>query len=372
MISHESGGMDLKFGIKLLMIASVLALISIDKCFDKVEAAGGSNILTCFGQRQVPRSNYSLWSEVFEVIDKHLSTKIQSRDLNRNLEEVEDLLTAEKGARTTTKIICGSTSSSSEVCISQRLRSKDKNIAKNALSKLLNLESHQDCLVATTNNLAELNEMAMNPIGRCARGQSNILPRIDHMVFNAALQRAKTCLPRYREQLLRIGSLSDKRTSAIKIFWDQILEHRLKTLNEDLDKVFEQHPIEAIEAIKRMPNAIEWDEMYTAQANLKYGVANSSTEPSVEGSISKVSFNYEKSVKVPCTNFMHMVSGIFESLNFDLQLRSFVPHESIEQSDLDSVINRQRAYYLMCEKALQQEQRFNDIMWDLGGSRRFE
>lgn len=359
----------------LLTAVVVLGLIGFDRCLEGVRAIGGLNLLSCFSRGQPEGSNNNLvhpWKEVYELIDTHLSDKIRSDDLDMNLEELENLLAAEyRSGATRSGFFCNAGTGQSAVCISRKLKSKDKEVAKNALSKLLNLENNHDCLIATTNNLAELNEMTMNPIGRCDRGQSSLLPRIDRLIFNAALGRAMNCLPKYREQLLRTSSLSDKRISAIKIFWDQILERRLSTLNEDLDEVFRQHPREAIELIKRMNNAIDWDEMFIAQANLKYGVASplhSSAAPS-ERSISK-RFDYNRAVKVPCTDFRYMVSGIFQSLDFDLQLRNFVPNQLVEQSELDHIVNRQRAYYLMCEKALQEEDRFNDILWDLGGSRR--
>lgn len=347
---------------------AIMTLVGASGYLYRAEAAGG---FSCFGQ---PRSSCNVehpWKEAFEMIDQHLSAKIHTNELDANLHEVENLLVAENKATTIRgKFVCDATAGQSAVCISRRMKSKDKEVVKKALFKLLDLE-HQDCLVATSHNLAELNEVAMNPIGRLYRGNANLMPRVDLLIFNAALERAMKCLPEYRGQLLRTSTLSGAGIARIKFFWDQILEQRLRTLHGDLGQVFKRYPARAIHLVRTMPNAIEWDEMYIAQANLKYGVADPPSTASANRSVAK-EFDFERTVRAPCSDYMYMVSGIFQSLDFDLQLLNCVPTRLIEQSEFDDVVNRHRAYYLMCEKALQQETRFNDILADLGGSRRSE
>lgn len=316
------------------------------------------------------RIDESLMSEAYAVIDRHLRRLIDTSDFNTNIEELRVLIHRELEAK--------STKSDSrnwwnrwraDQCLSQQLPSKNRDVMVNALMRLLQLE-HIDqvahrCTFLVTQELAENNRIAQDTIGRRIRNDPFLFPRIDNIIFDAALRRADICIPYYRDRLKAVSQSADA-FAMVHRYWSRILEHRFDAAHfgvkhGKVDQIFKQHPEGALNLVEKMPFAIEEDEIDIAQEFLdsesrrrSFGTRWDDTELRT--------LQYEVYLETPCTDLISLVMHTFDSFDFDMQLQQYIFSGLMEATQTDGEISRMKAYYLMCRKLMNQRNRFIAII----------
>lgn len=317
------------------------------------------------------RIDERLLSEAFELIDVHLRRSIDTGDFGSNIQELRVLIRNELAEKSEAEFAERKSwwyRWRRPQCLSQQLPSKSRVIMINALIRLLQLE-HIDqtahrCSILVTEELAECNRIAKDSIGRRNRKDPPLLPRIDDIIFDAALRRADICIPFYRDRLRAISKSADA-FALVHAYWSQILEHRFNVAHFGIkhgkvDEIFKQHPRAALNLVEKMPYVIEKDEVEIAE---KFLEAESRRRPFNGRSWDKVkTMQYEVYIETPCWDFMGQVKHTFDSLDFDLQMEQFLAAGLMEATLVDGEINRVKAYYMMCTKLLNQRSRFIQLI----------
>lgn len=365
----------------LIALTSVLIrlLFCIDSRFIGVEAVGCPSPATCFSAPQkdtesvlnvtfldIPEKAYDeqLMNDAVDVLNKHLSRKVATDMLEQNIAEAKSLLCNGRKLRK----LCSKLSKGHLGSKESRTRDRVfKETMRDLLTHLVGLESAKgtgyQCFIYDTRNLKEINKMAKDPIRRLDGNQSDQSSRIDNLIFKAASLRANTCLPKYKDQLARMSLLKEPAVVVMMSYWDRVWEYRMRKVDfgrgKQIDDISRLYPRETLEFVQSMPNEVDSDESLAASSVLE-------VEPgsSPEGSLSPNmrTYNYERYVKRPCETYVNAVSGVLESVDFDLQLRAFVPEEVVEMVENDCILNRHRAYLCMCEKANQKVMTFGDYL----------
>lgn len=325
--------------------ASILALLLINVNTYLI-ASVEAGFLNCFktttsGQRSLDRVDSPIrprppsdneWSEAFRLIDKHLRGKISDDDLDANLREVKTLLGFERGKVPLDSEPNAKKRGKGNGAISQKLSNKREDIATAVLQRLYNIINVKvpgfECMPATTMDLKDINDMALDTIGRRNGNRPDMFGRVDSLIFKAALQRAETCLLRYKSQILRVSFLEDRAQRSMMRFLDGLFERKMREVHfgggQDLDVIFERRTKEALEFVRRMPISIDSD----LRVN-----------------------NFRETVGKPCRVFVNTLWGIIDSMDFDLQLRRFISLPIMDTFDgYNHVINKQRAYFVACSK----------------------
>lgn len=154
-------------------------------------------------------------------------------------------------------------------------------------------------------------------------------------------------------------------------YWDRIFEYRMRKQHfgpsQELDQIFLEYPEEALEFVHRMAHAIEPDDGVNALVGLEESVHESGKGSDASESdnlandeSAETMHKFQKFVLKPCNEYILFVSGIFESLDFDLQLKKFISEELIENLN-QNMFNKNRAYLMMCRKVIQETDRYVHI-----------
>lgn len=226
----------------------------------------------------------------------------------------------------------------------------------NALIRVLRLEGigegPDSCRGNVTEQLSQMNGITRNAVGRFTGYGSPVMPRIDNILFSTARRRAAKCLPEYQRQL---RELSESPTiPLLHKLWSEILEHRFKSPRYhakvgtfQLDAVFSKDPNRALWIIEQMPFAVEEDEVEIVKQVLT----------SVKAATPEGTVDQQQHETVPCWSFIKRARETIDSLNFDLRMQRELDRRLLEEFERDSQIHRMRAYYLMCTKLIDQEDR---------------
>lgn len=294
-------------------------------CLDCVKQSPANGADSPIRPRPAPDNE---WSEAFRKIDKHLRSHVQTANLDANLRAVKELLLIEQG-----RVPLDSNGRPSKLKrISQQISSKKEDVARTALQKLYNINSvteiGMECGAPTMMDLKDINGMALDPIGRRIGNVPDRFGRVDELVFTAALQRAETCLLRYKSLLLKMSMKDDDEHLGMLQFLDGLFERKMREARFggllDLDVIFRKRSNDALDFVKRMNISIRDD------LNVE---------------------NFREKVINPCKEYVKALTNTFDSMDFDLKLRRFIPYPLMETFDgYNLVINRQRAYYLTCSK----------------------
>lgn len=312
--------------------------------------------------------NERMLGEAFEAINSYLEVSVKQDDFDSNIDHVNRLYDSIRDGGTClslgkpkkkTSFFKWPSSKSSHVA--------EMNAVLKALVQLKNLRGASfaiDCSGYTTHKLTDINRIAMDTIGRRERGDNDLFPRIDHLIFTACLRRAESCLPKYKEQLLRASDPSEEALGVMRTYWNRILEHRMKQVNfgdgKPIAQIFSEHPKTALELVKTMRNALEEDEL-SIGAEIFNNLASSSWDVPKNGTDIRI-FNFNKYVMKPCDDHVTAVRSIIESLDFDLQLRRFIPEPLVRSTDQDGEVNKHRAYFSMCNKAITGSDRIAQLL----------
>lgn len=338
-------------------------------CLDCLEALPGPGdrnkvVLTEFVlDREYKRIDEKFLTEAFEIIDRHLRRSIDTSDFATNIREVRALLRAELKAKLEAKSGQGTSWWSRlwrRECLSEQLSSKSRGVMVNALMRLLKLDQIEQkthaCYAPATEELSECNRVAKDSIGRRSRNDPFLLPRIDNMLFDAALRRADRCLPFYQGELRSISRSADSLFALVHEYWSQILERRFKAANfggqpATVVQIFQRDPQGALNLVKRMPFAIEEDEVEVAKRFLD----TVSQRRSFTCSSDRVrTVQHKAYLRTPCSHFIGMAKSAVDSLDFDLQMEQFIASGLMDAIRADGAVHRMRAYYSMCTKLVNQ------------------
>lgn len=319
-------------------------------------------------QREYRRIDRWLLYDAFDIIGRHLKRSIDNIDVDSNLQEVRALIRIELAD----KSVAPSEDRRNAVsrwldrrrCLSQQLPSKSRNVMINALMRLLNLEATtavdqpgKTCGSSVTEKLAECNLIARDPIGRRLRGQSLlVLPRIDDIIYEAALHKAQSCIDQYRSELTPLypdESRPDLPANAVHDYWSLILKRRFKAPFHDrtVDKIFQHHSKRALDLVEKMQYAIEDDEAvitrdFVDKASTKSGLSRLGMKARLLWALLD-----------PCRFFVTSAKPKFDSMDFDLQFERSINPQFMQAFWRDGIVHRTKAYYLLCSKLLDQTDR---------------
>lgn len=126
------------------------------------------------------------------------------------------------------------------------------------------------------------------------------------------------------------------------------------------DSVFRTNPKKAARFVKRLPTAVDEDELAIA-LRLFDEIPASETSAKVKKrnySLESRMFKFDNLLLAPCKNLIDEVETLFESLDFDMQLSRFLRNRYVEQIKNDAHLNRQRAYLYLCKKLVREKDRF--------------
>lgn len=301
-------------------------------------------------------------AEAYVLIDRHLRNKISGDDLKDNIKEVKRLLSREDEAMKDN--VLGFFKK--KLCISEQLCSKDRWAMLTALNMLTSLRSAPEpayqCFIYATQNLADNNRIAADPIGRRSRNETDLLPRIDSLIFDVALRRAKLCFPRYKDQLIHMSYRLHDDFRAMSSYFNRIIEYRMQQRHfayGRLDGIFSELPEKAIRFVKGMPHAIEKDDIRVALEILSNQGGSSSDVPEVTD---WPLHSFEKFLRKPCLRYIDLVSNVMESFDFYLKLKRFLSDQVIRSCVDEREVSKLRAYFLMCRKLVLERGRFVEIL----------
>lgn len=355
---------------RAVLIATLVNVIS--DCLNGVDAVGCfGSVANCF--RPPDGSFAPVNQEVdplerdrkrsLELIDAHLRDTVPTDDFVSNMNEILHLIWFEEADE---QAVCYSATRSH--CLSQLLESKNRDAMLDALMRLKDLSEIRQpgyaCDDYTTAIIAEINYQAHDPIGRRNSDRPDMWPRIDELVFREALERAQACLPAYKEHLTRQAINPPRAFATIKEFWHSVFERRFAKVNYldgiSVERAFLTHPKESYEFISKMPHAMEEDEMDIAQT-LFDRQSGGSMNYRADGSDLRV-YKFDKYLRKPCLGYINLLMDLFESLDFDLRLRRFIPEDIVRATDNDDIVNETRAYLNMCMKLVNEKQRFASFL----------
>lgn len=301
--------------------------------------------------------------EAYEIIDRHLQKTLQADYLNGNLGEIKGLIEDELEARER------NCHSKNIKVLSCELDSQDTRLMINALTRLLYLGRIRDeqnkCFINTTRGLSENNRIAKDPLRRISRGEGYILPRIDRLIFNATLARARDCLEVYKNGLTALNSMPNDNHMWMRIYLDRVMWNKMWN-SRDVefghrpDSVFKTHPKKAVKFVMDLPSAVDKDELAIALTLFDEIPASATCikakkqNQSLESRVSK----FENLLLAPCKVLIDDVEQLFVSFDFDIQLKKFLRKKYAERIDNDAHLNRQRAYLHMCKKLVREKERF--------------
>lgn len=304
-----------------------------------------------------------LLSASYLIIEKHLKSKVKTSDLDQNIRQVEKWLLNEMMAKYSANEPDQVRAKMISTCLSTRLRVHHDALSSgvimiNALQRLRDLkyvkQSGFDCSMAEWHVLEENNRIAMDPIGKLD-GQEiseNRLPmgRIGNLITVLARQRAEHCLPNYARWLSNPTFPGYKR---LKIYWDLIFAHRLKS-----DRVLLDSPKLALELITSMAHGIEENEVgIVLDFFQRTGVTRFPLNVHVDGP-EEIEHLFESELLKQCQTYIHMMSAVFDMIDFDMQSKRFLSRETVDNIVYDPEVAQQRAYCVMCQKLVQEKDRF--------------
>lgn len=311
-----------------------------------------------------------LLGEAFRAIDDRLVRTVKTGNLNKNILAIHDLLNCEfNDKHNRTRLSAPRRRAKRKQCnimAGSRAPLLDVDVIINALMRLYQLDhiKHPDykCTIMTVNILAENNRIAKDPIGRRTRSTDKpqvLFPRIDSMIFDAALERAQACLPNYGRQIRKLSSSSSRSVVMVSKYWDAIFEHRIKQANpsekRSIGTTFNSDLQETIRFVDKMANAIEYSEIGMALEFFS-SQSDGSYDSLFDDLVDLRVFQFEVYLETPCCDFITLFAGILDSLHFDMKLKSHISKDIIKQIVSDVELNRQRAYYKMCRKLIEQRE----------------
>lgn len=349
-----------------LSCAALTLILNINRFLLGVSAVG------CFGGltdcARPSTSGSDPLGDTYELIDKHLVSAVPNDELEPNMSELKELLRLENEdeSNRSSRFFANRKRA---MPLSQQLPTKDREMMKSTLRLLLRLEyvvtHHGRCLVSNTHNLRENNRFAKDPIGKRIREEPDDYPRIGALIFNSAVQRAQICLPQYKEELTRMTILPLYPVSDVCKYWDRIIEHRMEVANfihardtgvNRLDRAFIKRPKESMLFVMGMQTAIEPEELEIYASVF----SNNSTAPAGRAYINSYA-GFNDRVLQPCRDYHNQIRGIYNSMDFDLKLRRFVPPEIVRMTAFDDIVSRLRSYLYMCRKLLDENSKIIDL-----------
>lgn len=325
--------------------------------------------------------------KAYEEADRKLRNRVDHVDLKTNMDEIELMLLDELNSKS-----CSDNSNRRmRFCKKQQVAAErsllsdsiSSEVAVNALIRLMELrdipvDSKVACTRKHTLIMEENNRIARDPIGRQIRDGKLAAPleRVGHLIFEVARKRAQTCLPTYIEDTSLLKFVQSLKERRMRSYLDRVLEHRRQKLpelmdaGETFDKLFGKSPQKALAIIQSMPNGLEEDEVgivlsyfediNRSQASLGISVADYGPDRRPKW--------FDMYIVEPCRGFVDALREIYVPLDFDLKLRNFVGLKQSSQRDLvyrydsDAEFYKQRAHYSMCQKLINEKQRFIEYL----------
>lgn len=312
-------------------------------------------------------SNVDIVDEAYVLIEGHLVSTVPSDALQPNMDVLKNLTRLEEQHRlesaSTSRFFANKKRAAKPAPLSQQMQSRDKERMLNTLHLLTRLEHalapRYRCLPSNTRYIHENNVHADDPIGSHVRERPVKYSRIGALIFNTAVQRAQVCLPHYKEQLTRMTILPMYPVSNVSRYWDQVITRRMELANfihtggggNKLERAFIKHPKESLLFVLGMQEAIEPEE-------LPIGASLFGTDPGLSGD-SQVQrrraeldlfARYNEHLVTPCRDYHRLVSTTFDSFDFDMSLRRFLPRDVVEMTESDDIVNKMRAYLHLCNR----------------------
>lgn len=149
----------------------------------------------------------------------------------------------------------------------------------------------------------------------------------------------------------------------MELYWNRILERRMMEakLSDDtdtFDSALAKHMDSTLDFIRVMSHAIELEEVPVVLEILdRDGSITGKPGDWTELRADKL----VKLLKEPCERYFDLVSSVMRSINFYLRLRKFLSKELIGMIVQDQEVGKFRAYSLMCQKLIEDDEQFRLI-----------
>lgn len=290
------------------------------------------------------RKTYNNQKEANILVENYLESAIDNDDFEQNMDKIKSLITSGDQCH-------------EDKCYKRGIFAKLKpkpshNILMETLQRLSDLyyivKHGYRCDLRTTYLLSRTNSIAMDPIGRRIRQESDLWPRIDDMVFKVAVEKAKKCIRECKENLEQLTVAPSDEDALLQSYWKQILEHRMQMANSDyarLERAYIDEP-QGIEVfIDSIQHAtVEQDEISIAQKIFKSRAG--ATPHDINNFLTR-----------SCQNYLPRLLDIFESFDFDVQLQRLIPGVAISSVETDFLTNNvHRIYMKMCKKLINERE----------------
>lgn len=379
----------------LTNVAIVSLALIINRCLVEVLAGTGCSkgVLLCHGRAEEMDEieldlkeleaeridiDARLLSTAVPLIEEQLTRRGNKDDMNTNIKEIERMLRDEMDAKYLRNAHNKPNPRGKSGCLSSRLDLvrevySKSDIMINALLKLHDLKridvKSSGCSANFTHDLAEVNLMTRDPVGRHSRNETVTFPRVDHMVIQVALRRAVHCFVHYRNALRNLPTFDGYK--AMKAYWNRVFEHRIRKERPEetrkAETLFFNDSRKCFEFVEKMPHAIEEGEEYIVRSlftkkGRKGGNNNRENTDDIRVENDELR-DYKRGFDIMvrlCKTFNFLVADVFESLEFDMQLRDLIPDRLLDLVENDYMLNKQRSYHMMCQKLVHDMDQFSD------------
>lgn len=281
--------------------------------------------------------------EVNILIESHLQSVVDSTRFERNMGEMENLI--KSGEEHYEKI-----RRSRGITLTKEHQKPHNVLLMETLQKLVDLNYIKKhgyrCDFRSTFLLSRANNIAMDPISRRTHKKTDLWPRIDNMVFEVALERAKKCLRECKANLIQMTVSPSSEAILLQDYWKRVLDRRLKAVvtgDVRFETAFANKPSTMELFVDRLPHAtVEEDELDIGRKIFK-GQADATAD------------EFNQFLTKSCQGYLPQVLDIFETFDFDAQLQRSIPGTVVFSDDVEFMTNNvHRIYMKMCKKLVRE------------------
>lgn len=297
----------------------------------------------------------------YQDINNYLMISVRGNDWRPNMEMASQLLDKEISYKKK------SFSKRKSLAVQPFSSNKNPEVLIKSLIQFLSLqrvnsEPPDQCAASMTHLLIKNDASAHNAINRKllaidesnsreSQEASSSLNRIDEIVFEAARRRAEICYPLYEQEWVILMSSVQSERQKVAEFFQRLLEQRLGLDKDD----------KSVEDIVEMLQEDRLGPIFASgDLNVVFKYLSQMDATSSEPSSDPVDINYfdgrywmilfTEHLIEPCDEFVRTLSDVFESFEFDMQLRHHIP-----ENQFSVMFNEDFLNFKMCKK-LQKEQ----------------
>lgn len=366
---------------KLLAIVSMLSLLA-DNCFKRVESIPLLQLKKDNPYDRYINQPHTFMTKTYQIIDRWLQDNMDSDHLDPNLQAIFHMKTQEEEYDFKSSTEKGSyfnfmSQSPKPFLLSDILAStgidNSTELVIDALKLLYKLEpllrarSKEDvCTIENSRNLAINNYLAVDPVGRRIRSKEGLvqikfMPRLDNVIYKAALKKAEVCLPYYPILVAREFYLSNGYFHMIADFWNAVIKNRMHrdhfAIGKEVDEVFAWNPHIAYNYVLDIDNLMEIDEVPMIEAfYMKFGWRRE------DGAISTAMTSARRFFATKHRQYINSMRPIFEQYDFDKHLEPYIPRKRNQPTEFEYQAYMLKSYLHLSQRFLVEAELFYKLI----------